>query len=160
MWWIALGLAAQAQPATACPAKPVELPADLAGWRVQRPVAAAASPSGAPVLTLGEGARASLHAADQVVFAISPARRGPGAHGGVFLFDAPRAGRYRVALETPGWVEVVREGRAVASTAHGHGPPCSGIRKLVDFDLRPGRHLLQVAGAPNASVTVLVAPLP
>ena len=148
--------AAQAQPAPACPATPAALPAELVGWRSGAAVAAVADAKDAAVLTPGQGARATLHPSAHVAFPVKPAKPGPGAHGGLLAFDATRAGRYRIALETPGWLEVVRDGRAVPSVAHAHGPECSGIRKMVDFDLRPGRHLLEIAGAPNASVTVLV----
>ena len=55
------------------------------------------------------------------------------------------------------WVDVVRAGRALASSAHGHGPACTGIRKIVDFRLQPGRYVLQVSGGTSASVPVLIA---
>ncbi|PAX08646.1 homogentisate 1,2-dioxygenase [Sphingomonas lenta] len=150
--------AAQAQPA--CPVTPAPLPAELAGWRSGEAAIAGAEVKEAEVLTLGRGARAALHPSAHVAFPVRPAKPGPGAHGGLLAFDAARAGRYRVALETPGWIEVVRDGRAVPSVSHAHGPACSGVRKMVDFDLEPGRHLLEIAGAPNASVTVLVTYLP
>ena len=68
-----------------------------------------------------------------------------------------RPGTYRVALGAGAWVDMLRDGKAIASTAHGHGPACSGIRKIVDFPLTPGSYVLQLAGSPDANIPVLVA---
>lgn len=146
--------ALQEQPT--CPAAPVALPAELTGWRAGERATAAVDAGGAAMLTLGRGTRVALHPAAHVSFPVKPAKPGPGVHGGLLAFQVDYAGRYRIVLETPGWLEVVRDGSAVPSVAHEHGPACSGIRKMVDFDLQPGRHLLEIAGAPNASATLLV----
>src|SRR3546814_2325418 len=50
------------------------------------------------------------------------------------------AGTYRVALSEGAWVDMVRDGTSLPSVAHGHGPRCSGIHKIVDFKLAPGRY--------------------
>jgi hypothetical protein len=55
-------------------------------------------------------------------------------------------------------VEVVANGAAIPSVAHGHGPDCTPVRKFVDWDLKPGRYLLQVTGDP-AAVQLLLAKL-
>jgi hypothetical protein len=81
-----------------------------------------------------------------------------GAHGGLFAFEVGAAGRYRLALGAAHWVEVVANGAAIPSVAHGHGPDCTPVRKFVDWDLKPGRYLLQVTGDP-AAVQLLLAKL-
>jgi hypothetical protein len=40
----------------------------------------------------------------------------------------------------------------VKSVTHGHGPACSGIRKMVEFEVTQGRYQLQIVNAPTASV--------
>ena len=157
IWLLTLATVGQAQPAPTCPAAP---PAELAGWGEARPAAASADAEAATTLRVGGGFRAALRPTARVAYPVEPAKPGPGAHGGLFAFDVTRPGRHRVALSSPGWIEVVRDGRAVPSASHAHGPACSGIRKVVDFDLALGRHLLQIAGAPAASVNLMVARLP
>lgn len=148
--------ALQAAPA-ACPAMPVSPPVELAGWSAGRTIAAAADAAGVVPVTVGQGVRATLLPVGRVTYPVAPARAGPGAHGGLLAVDVSRAGRYRVALGAAAWIDMVQGGRALSSVGHGHGPACTGIRKIVDFDLRPGRHVLEIAGAPDAVITVLIA---
>lgn len=154
-----LAQAAVAPAATACPAAPVALPADYAGWNAAVPVAAAAEPAavGDAMLTVGRGARATLQPAGALKLPVTPKRAG--ANGGLFAFEATSAGRYRVALGAGVWVEVVANGTALPSVAHGHGPACTPVRKVVEFDLKPGRYLLQVTGEPaTLALEVVKAP--
>lgn len=55
---------------------------------------------------------------------------------------------------------MVRDGAAVVSVGHGRGPACSGVRKMVDFALEPGRYVLQIAGNGGQSLPVMIARLP
>jgi hypothetical protein len=48
----------------------------------------------------------------------------------------------------------------LTSIAHGHGPDCSGIRKMVDFRLEAGSYVLQIVGNGAPTVRVLVASVP
>lgn len=142
--------------AAACPATPAALPAQYAGWNAGGAVAAAAEPAavGDAILTVGRGTRAALQPAGALKLPVTPKRAG--AHGGLLAFEAGSAGRYRVALGAGLWVEVVANGAALPSVAHGHGPDCTAVRKYVDWDLKPGRYLLQVTGEPTA-VQLMVA---
>ncbi len=146
---------------TVCPAAPVALPADYAGWSVAAPITAApdASRVGEAMLKIGQGARATLQPASALRLPVPSAKPiAPTGHGGVFAFEAQAAGRYRVALGAGVWVDVVANGAALTSMAHGHGPDCTPVRKYVDFDLKPGRYLLQVTGEP-ATLALMVAKL-
>ncbi|PZO77611.1 MAG: hypothetical protein DI632_08755 [Sphingomonas hengshuiensis] len=58
------------------------------------------------------------------------------------------------------WIDVVDGTHGVASVDHGHGPACSGIRKMVDFDLPAGTHVVQITGSREDSLTMMVARLP
>lgn len=143
-------LLAQAAPA-ACPPTPALLPAEYAGWNAAAPVAAAAEPAAVAdaMLTVGQGVRATLPPAGALKLPVAPKRPlSATAHGGLFAFEAASAGRYRLALDAGVWVEVVANGAALPSVAHGYGPACTRIRKVVEWDLKPGRYLLQVTGDP------------
>jgi len=35
--------------------------------------------------------------------------------------------------------------------------PCSGIRKIVDFDLQPGTYVVQLSNAKTAQIRILIA---
>lgn len=74
-------------------------------------------------------------------------------------FTVPAAGRYRVALDQPGWIDLEKDGKALKSVAHGHGPECSTIRKIVDFDLAVGSYTLKLSKLTKANAKLmLVAP--
>ena len=69
--------------------------------------------------------------------------------------DVKKAGRLVVALDGGAWIDLVHEGAIVKSVTHGHGPACSGIRKMVEFDVTPGRYLLQIANAPSDKIRAM-----
>lgn len=78
-----------------------------------------------------------------------------GMYAGTVAFDVARAGRARIALDQGAWIDVVKDGAIVKSVTHGHGPKCSGIRKIVDFDLTPGRYVVQIVNAPKDRIGVM-----
>jgi hypothetical protein len=146
--------AADAQCATIRPA----FPRGFAGWSTRVPLAAGMVTRNAPVLAIGRGADLRLAGADRFTPAATPGKVADAdALAGLALFQIARAGTYRVALGSGAWVDVVRGGRALAASAHGHGPMCTGIRKIVDFHLTPGRYVLQITGSRDATVPVLIA---
>lgn len=143
----------------ACPATPAALPAEFAGWRAMTATDAGMSADAAPSLAVGTGARVTLRPTPQLHFAAAMKHGGtPASFGGLLAFSVGKAGRYHVALGAPAWIDVVRGQATLPSAAHGHGPDCSGIRKIVDFDLTPGAYLLQVAGNDGPALGVMVAP--
>ena len=156
---LALLLLQAAAAAPVCPATPAPLPTELAGWSPQTAVAATAKGDG--VLAIGHGATAALLPSGTVTLAAPDSRPpAPNTSGGVFTFTAPAAGRYRVSLGAAAWVDVVRDGKALPSIAHGHGPACSPVRKMVDYDLQPGAYRLQVVDSASPVITLMVAKLP
>jgi hypothetical protein len=141
-----------------CAAVRVAPPAGFAGWSVRTPVTAGAATRSAPVLVIGKAADLRLVAADRLAPAAPPGKdAAPGGTAGVALFQVARPGTYRVALGSGAWVDVVRGGRAIAAAAHGHGPQCSGIQKIVDFRLTPGRYVLQLTATQAPVVAVMIA---
>jgi len=167
MFLISLALAAVAAEApptqAACPATSVGLPAELASWSTPQPLAAAKSAdatSGA-TLTLGQAADLALSPTPDMRYAIRPSRPGGSvSHGGMAQFTVAKAGTYRVVIDGAAWLDVIADAKSLESVSHGHGPDCSGIRKMVDFKLVPGRYLLQIAGNGAPKVRVLVTSVP
>jgi hypothetical protein len=132
-------------------------PPELRGWAQPRAIDASAE----AVLTPGVAVRAKLVPQSTLRFAVKPEKPGDAAsHGGIFRFVTTQPGRYRVALGSGAWIDVVDGGRSVASVGHGHGPACSGIRKMVDFNLPAGTHIVQITGSRAEILTMMVARLP
>lgn len=150
---ISLLLAAAAAAAPVCDTPAAPLPAPLSAWTQAKPAQDMIMPSNAAALTLKPSAG--------FAYALTPPK--PDAtdrFSGVVALHIHKAGKYAVALSLPAWIDMIRDGKSVASTAHQHGPDCSGIRKIVVFDLTPGEYRLQLNNSPAASATVLVTPWP
>jgi hypothetical protein len=113
-------------------------------------------------LGVGSASTLTLKPAAQIDFKPALARPAKdGSFGGLFPIDIAKAGRYRIALSQGAWIDLVRKGDRLKSTDHAHGPACSGIAKIVAFDLMPGRYWVQLSGAKDATINVMVsAPSP
>ncbi len=124
-------LAATAEP-TVCSA-PADLSATpLAAWTQTDGAADAAIVPGRPVtLVMADGAAART-------------------------LTIAAAGRYGVAADGRVWIDLVADGKPLTSVEHGHGPACSGIRKIVWFDLTPGTYDVTLSKAATDRVRVLV----
>ncbi|HEX7873443.1 MAG TPA: homogentisate 1,2-dioxygenase [Sphingobium sp.] len=141
----------------------VALPPELAGWSDRAPAPAAKDGKGLAksVLTIGKAVDARLIRTADVRYPLRPEKPGGSvSYGGLFAFTVKDAGTYRVALGAGAWIDVVKDGKPVASSGHGHGPQCSGVRKMVDFPLTPGRYVLQLAANGSESLPVAVVRLP
>jgi hypothetical protein len=161
----AVPMPAAAQMADASPActAPADLPEGLASWRNPVAIKAAADKRGAAsvALTPGQAVTMALLQTPQVSYALRPAKPGGSvSYGGMARFTVKQAGTWRVALGSGAWVDVVKGKEAMTSVAHGHGPDCSGIRKMVDYSLQPGTYLLQISANGSDSLPVLVTRLP
>lgn len=140
---------------------PGALPPELEGWNRATPLAGASDAQRLPVLALGQAADLALLPASGVKYPVQPERPGgPGSFGGFVGIEIAQAGTYRVALGSGAWIDVVRGGEAVVSVAHGHGPECTGVRKIVDFPLTPGRYTLQLSASAGTNIRVLVVHAP
>ena len=153
-------LAASAnEPAADCPAEPALAP-ELAGW--------ARNASNKTIYAYGDARAAewpplaaartglALHRFESLRYWAAPARRPHSfKYGGMVPVVAKKPGRLLVALDRGAWVDLVRDGKHVASAAHRHGPVCSGIRKIVEYDVTPVRYLLQIVNAPEATIRAM-----
>jgi hypothetical protein len=159
---LALPLAAHAQmPASPACAAPIAPDGVLAPWSASTPLTASGDPRHLAPVTIGRAVDLTVLPTPQVKYASRPEKPGGSvSFGGLIGIAVAQAGTYRVALSSGAWIDVLREGKPVASTAHGHGPECSGVRKMVDFALTPGRYTLQIAANGEPAIKVLVARLP
>ncbi|HEV7605992.1 MAG TPA: hypothetical protein VGO61_01545 [Steroidobacteraceae bacterium] len=123
-------------------------------------VAGAANPP--PELTLDKHYAISLIAQNHLRLRVKPARdaRGGASRAGVFQFEVPESGRYRVSITSRHWIDIV-DGETVLSSADHHGPGCDLVHKIVEFDLTSGRPLtLQLSGQDDAIVGLAITASP
>jgi hypothetical protein len=72
-------------------------------------------------LSPGQAATVTLHPISEVRFAAPPGRRGEASgYGGMMEMEVREAGTYQVGLSAGAWIDILKEGNAMASTAHGH----------------------------------------
>ena len=116
-------------------------------------------PSGSAPM-VGRAATLALKPARQVDFKPALGRAAKtGTFGGFFPIDIAKAGHYRIALSGGAWADLVQKGERLKLAKHGHAPACSGIAKIVEYDLRPGRYWLQLSDAKAPAIGVMIAPV-
>lgn len=141
-------LTVQAAPAAAparCDTVRVAMPASLVGWSQN---------AAAPTI----GAAFTVLAADPATvrgLRTSEVTRTGGA--ALVPFEVSEDATYHVAISDRAWVDVAAGNSLIKSSAHMHGPACSGIAKVVDFPLKRGRYALHLTGISAPSVKVLIA---
>jgi hypothetical protein len=156
--------ATPAAPATAaCAAKDTNLTGELAGWTTKAPVTSATNEAGlsGAALTMARSNEATLLKTPQVAYVLQPEKPGGSvSNGGLFSFNTETAGTYRVALSTAAWIDLIEVGKSLTPAAFGHGPDCSTIRKIVDFQLKHGKHALQISGNADPKMVLIVTKKP
>ncbi|WP_188237217.1 hypothetical protein [Sphingopyxis sp. LK2115] len=146
-------------PAAGCAAVPIQ-PPELAGWArssSNRTIYAYGDARAAEWLPLGAArTQLVLHRFESLRYWAAPARRPHSfKFGGMVPVDVARPGRLLVALDQGAWIDLVQAGQRVKPAAHRHGPACSGIGKIVEFDVTPGRYLLQIVNAPDPTIRAM-----
>lgn len=140
-----------------CPRDASQIPQVLEGWRSPAQLTSARQGIG-PTILIGKAYEVALHPDAELKLPNLP---GPikdrVGRGGTMNFSVARAGIYHVALSSGVWVDIVRHGKALGSLAHGHGPACSGVAKVVDFKLERGRYTLTLDGSEKERTSVLLA---
>lgn len=147
---------AQASADPSCATARPALPPELASWSRQTPVSAGLKPGDGATVEIGKAALVSLHPAKHLEFT-PPAKVAADANGGTLALAVLKPGTYRVALGGAAWIDLIHEGKPVASKAHGHAARCAGIAKIVDFALAPGNYTVQLSGSAADTVALLVA---
>lgn len=147
---------APAKAAPDCAVAPV-LEEPWTSWNQSGSMTAGGTVAGAPSLILGKPVTATLRPGAQVQFPVAPGKNEAKSWGGLFALSLNIPARVGIGLSGPAWVDMVSGDAVVASTTHGHGPDCSGIRKIVWFDLPAGKHLVQIANAPGDTIRIMAA---
>lgn len=147
-----------------CSVVRMALPPELAAWGRPHAAATAANDKAGlkkATLAVDTAVDARLIRTSDIRYVMRPEKPGGSvSYGGLFAFSVPTAGTYRVALGSGAWIDLLKDGKPVESSRHGHGPDCTGVRKMVDFPLTPGRHVLQLAANGSETLTLLVTRLP
>ncbi|PNQ01384.1 hypothetical protein [Sphingobium sp. SA916] len=133
------------------------LPEPWTSWTQSGTVTAGATASTAPRIILGKPVVAELRPGPQVQFIVPPGKVLPKSHAGLFTLAVKDAARIGIALSEGAWVDAATGTTALTSVAHEHGPACSGIRKILWFDLSPGLHTIQIASALKPSIRIMAA---
>lgn len=142
-----LAQAVPAQATTACKAPDASLPAALAGWST-------------PGDELVADKAVSLATVDGSTLEGLPKGTKPG-RAAMIEFRVAKAGTYGIALDQPGWIDVLpgaAGGEPLKSVAHGHGPDCSTIRKIVRFALSPGTYRAFASGLAQTKAKLMLVP--
>jgi len=91
----------------------------------------------------------------------TPPERAPkdGTFAGFTKFtSAPKAGSYTISLSAGAWIDVVQGGHFLKPTAFSGATDCDGIRKTVKIDLSAAPFVLQISGARENSISLVVQP--
>jgi hypothetical protein len=121
--------------------------------------------AGTKVPTLSPGKLYELKLSDQstVTFVAKPAKPTlpDGAQGGLAQFRVSKAGKYRVAMTSGHWIDVVAGTEMIKSRDFQGARGCERPRKIVEYQLPAGRDLtLQLSGAPDATVIISITASP
>lgn len=103
----------------------------------------------------------TLQPVDAVKFDVAPTGKGKAeegkAFGGVLKFDGvAEPGLYQVSLSGPGWIDVIQNGKALATEAHTGKSDCEGLRKSVRFEIGAGPFAVQLNGVPGDSIKIAI----
>jgi hypothetical protein len=99
----------------------------------------------------------------QVSFARPPGKTmlTDGAFAGLVTFRVTAPGAYRVAVDVPFWIDVVADGRLVATKDFQGAHGCDAPHKIVEYELAAAQPLmLQVSGSTQAVVRLTVTASP
>lgn len=151
--------AEDAQPA--CASIDTALPPAMAGWQARTELASAATATALSKAALAprHAALVTLHHTGEVSYVTQPEKPGGSvSYGGMLELTIAKAGTYQLGLASPAWIDVLKDKAKVVSSAHGHGPACSTVRKVVDFPLQPGRYVLQLSANADPAVAIMIWP--
>lgn len=122
-------------------------------------VAAGTKTSDAPKLQVDKLYELKLAGQSGVTFALTPGKPTlpDNAQAGVARFHTDKAGRYRVAITSGHWIDVVDGDKLIKSRDFQGARGCERPHKIVEYELPAGKDLtLQLSGSPDATVIVAV----
>lgn len=146
-------------PTATCPSEPV-LTEEWAGWKQVTSIKTMSKyranmvDQWLPVRNIRTGM--ALHPIGNVEYWVTPGKPLLArTYGGLNNINVEKAGRLKIALNDGAWIDLVKDGVAVPSVAHGHGAECSGIRKIVEFVVTPGTYIVQIVNAQHSSMSAM-----
>jgi len=123
-----------------------------ASWAKPATHTAARSPAMKFALPANGSSTLTLFPTDKVSLPGYTRKPKPFTFAGLAALDVPKAGKLDVVLSDSAWIDLVRGGKAVASSDHAMTTGCPGMRKRVTFDVSPGRYVVQISEAGAASI--------
>ncbi|TWI08806.1 hypothetical protein LPJ38_27050 [Bradyrhizobium daqingense] len=150
------------------PAMAAEEPSgcDKFKWPIERDRAALTSPDRAS-LSSGSEQAVMLSTAFTLTLVApseaklpSPPERVPkdGTFAGFTSIKAATAGAYTISLSGGAWVDVVQGGHFIKPVAFSGATDCDGIRKTMKFELSAEPLVLQVSGAREKALSIVILP--
>jgi hypothetical protein len=124
---------------------------------------AGADAKSAPVMQLQHLYELKLLPQEQVTFAATPGKKSPrnDSYAGLVTFKIPTAGSYRVSIDMPFWIDVVRDGALVTAIDFQGQHGCNSPHKIVMFELQGARpFMLQLSNAAPQSVRLTITATP
>jgi hypothetical protein len=115
-----------------------------------------------PALDVAQHYAAKLHPQGEVKFSVEPSRvmLAEGAFAGHMAFSVPVSGRYRIALTSESWVDVLEGGDYLDAEAFAGRVGCKPLRKLVDYKLETGKsYVLMLSGGSADVMGVAIGPV-
>jgi len=99
----------------------------------------------------------SLEPMSAVTFPVAPTGRikpQGDVYGGIVDFESPGSapGLFQVTLQSPGWIDVVQNGKPLKPTAHSGKSDCDGVRKTLRFNLEAGPFTVQFSNLKKDSI--------
>lgn len=125
-------------------------------------ISASSDVAGAPVIEAGRLYALDLRPQSSVNYAVPPSKKmlADGAWGGILSLNVPVAGQYRIAIDSGYWLDVIHDGKPLATVDFNGSPTCEGPRKIVVFDLPANTPLLlQTSAATGAKARLTVTPV-
>lgn len=110
-------------------------------------MAAAETPATQPEIQVGHAYRVQLQPTVKVEYTVPMTKLKDAIFGGLFMLTIDSAGTYAVGIDQDAWINMVRDGQALKSSAHAHGPACSTLHKTVDYALIPGHYSLKLSNS-------------
>jgi hypothetical protein len=114
---------------------------------------AGGNPESAAEIQAGRLYALQLQPQQNVHYAVAPSKKmlPDGAFGGILRLKVPNAGQYRIAIDSGFWLDVIHDGKPLATVDFNGSSTCDGPHKIVVFDFPANAELLlQLSAASTA----------
>jgi hypothetical protein len=156
-------LAGSAQAADACSTYKWDVTREVQLYHTSpTAVAAGTELTAAPSISAGKLYALTLQPQEKVRYPTSPSKKmlADGAFGGMLALKVDRAGQYRVAIDSGYWLDIVHEGKQLATVDFNGSAGCDGPRKIVVYELPADAQLtVQIAAAATSQARLTVTPV-